>query len=109
VGDDDIRDLNLQYLGKDEPTDVLAFSMRESAEGEPEVVGGPPEDMLGDVVVSVETAERQAYEYGQTLEAEVALLVAHGVLHLLGYDDCEPGRAAVMEEAQRRVLVELGY
>jgi probable rRNA maturation factor len=73
-----IRELNREYRGQDGPTDVLSFAQ------EP-VPGGP--DLLGDVVISVETAERQAREQGHSLAREVEWLFCHGVLHLLGYDD----------------------
>lgn len=75
-----IHELNRDYRGKDRPTDVLAFAMRE---GE----GGPlhPE-ILGDVVISIDTTRRQARERGIAIVAEATFLLAHGLLHLLGYD-----------------------
>jgi probable rRNA maturation factor len=79
TGDDEIHQLNQIYRQRDRPTDVLSFSQREG-----EVPG--PEDVLGDVVISIETAERQATERGQSLRAEVLELLAHGLLHLLGFD-----------------------
>ncbi|MEM1030584.1 MAG: rRNA maturation RNase YbeY [Myxococcota bacterium] len=85
VDDATIHALNRDYRRRDRPTDVLAFAMRE---GEP--MGGPlPEgqlEMLGDVVISVETAARQAEAAGRPLRDEVTMLLAHGLLHLLGYD-----------------------
>ncbi|MGE5541646.1 MAG: rRNA maturation RNase YbeY [Bacillota bacterium] len=109
AGDDYIRDLNRRYLGKDEPTDVLSFSMLETTEDEPAVVTAPPVRVLGDVVVSVETAASQASEYGQPLEREVALLVVHGALHLLGYDDCDEAGLERMNAAQQRILAGMGF
>lgn len=79
-GDSEIRELNREYRGKDSPTDVLAFAMREGRGPQPRM--GVPE-MLGDVVISVQTAERQARA---GLLAEVTMLLAHGLLHLLGHD-----------------------
>ncbi len=78
--DDTIHELNRDYRGKDQPTDVLAFAMQE---GE----GGPlhPE-ILGDVVISIDTTRRQANERGIAIVAEATFLLAHGLLHLLGYD-----------------------
>lgn len=75
-----VHELNRTYRGKDRPTDVLAFAMRE---GE---LGHVGRGLLGDVVVSVETARRQATRAGHDVMAEVTMLLAHGVLHLLGWD-----------------------
>jgi len=80
IGDSEMRQLNLDYRGVDRPTDVLAFSQ---TEGE---FGDVAPDMLGDVVVSVDTALRQADQADHALEEELDLLIIHGVLHLLGYD-----------------------
>ncbi len=78
--DAQIQSLNRDYRKKDKPTDVLAFSLRE---GEfPETAG----DLLGDVVVSVPTARRQAKAAKRELLDEMTMLIAHGVLHLLGWD-----------------------
>ncbi len=74
--DKESQKLNNQYLKRDFPTDVLSFNMDEEIED-----GGY---YLGDIVVNVEQAERQALEYGNTVEEEVSQLVEHGVLHLLG-------------------------
>jgi probable rRNA maturation factor len=88
--DDEVHALNREYLGHDYPTDVLSFGM----EGEEEFI--TPQERaayLGDVVVSYERAAEQGPEYGHTAEQEVATLVIHGILHLLGYDDLdEPSR-----------------
>lgn len=78
--DGTIWDLNGTYRGKDRPTDVLAFPLREGPHVE--MAGS----MLGDVVISVDTARRQAREQGRTLSEEISFLLAHGILHLLGYD-----------------------
>lgn len=75
-----IHELNRDYRKKDRPTDVLAFAMREG-EG-----GALHPALLGDVVISLETARRQAREHDRTIVAEVTFLLAHGLLHLLGYD-----------------------
>ncbi len=75
-----IHALNRDYRAKDRPTDVLAFAMRE---------GPHPEharDMLGDVVISLDTASRQAAARHRSLDDEVTMLLAHGLLHLLGFD-----------------------
>ncbi|MDI6829220.1 MAG: rRNA maturation RNase YbeY [Armatimonadota bacterium] len=105
VDDSAIRELNKKYRGVDSPTDVLAFSQ---LEGE----GIPVEDvhvMLGDIIISVETAERQAREHSHSLDDEIDLLVAHGMLHLLGYGDETEADAAVMREHERRILGKSDY
>lgn len=75
--------LNREYRKKNAPTDVLAFAM---SEGEGAFFEGMHAHVLGDVVISLETAARQAREHARSLEAEVTMLLAHGVLHLLGRD-----------------------
>lgn len=75
-----IHALNRDYRKKDKPTDVLAFAMREGPYAE---LAG---DMLGDVIVSIPTATRQAREKKVSLDREITMLVAHGLLHLLGHD-----------------------
>lgn len=97
--DAEIRSLNHHYRGQDRATDVLSFSQLEG-EGPREVL-----QLLGDVVISWETAQRQAVEYGHTLEAEMERLLVHGVLHLLGYDHEHDEEAArSMREAEERYL-----
>ncbi len=103
--DDGIRELNRGFRSMDEPTDVLSFA---AAEG-PEFVlpeGLPP--YLGDVIISLPTAQRQAAERGGTLRAELALLVAHGCLHLVGYDHATPEQQRAMWAVQESILARLG-
>jgi probable rRNA maturation factor len=78
--DPEIHQLNRDYRKKDKPTDVLAFALQE---GEQKHLAG---DHLGDVVISVDTAARQARERGVTVKTEAITLLAHGLLHLLGWD-----------------------
>ncbi|GIV15434.1 MAG: endoribonuclease YbeY [Armatimonadota bacterium] len=87
--DEAIRFLNRTYRGKDEPTDVLSFSLRDaSAEATRVDFCSLEEELpLGEVYISIPTALRQAQAGGRTLEEEVAFLAVHGVLHLLGYED----------------------
>jgi probable rRNA maturation factor len=80
VGDARIRALNRQYLQRDKPTNVLAFPMREG-----EASGFQP-NLLGDLVISVETAKRQSSQFGLNEMSMVTLLMIHGILHLIGYD-----------------------
>lgn len=98
-----IGDLNSQYRGVEGPTDVLSFAFNEGEEDDVVKVAGIP-DMLGDVVVSLETAGRQAAGAGKSLEQEVALLLVHGTLHLLGYDHETPEKEAVMWKRQDAAL-----
>jgi len=97
-----VRRLNKHYRGIDLPTDVLAFSMREGewTDIQPQV--------LGDVVISVETAARQAMEMGHSLDHELTILLVNGIVHLLGYDHMEKGDAERMQARERAVLSEIG-
>jgi probable rRNA maturation factor len=104
VDDDEIRHLNREYLSRDRPTNVLAFAM---GEGEDRHLNP---SVLGDVVVSAETAAHEALQRGVTLEEEMALLLVHGILHLLGYDhEDDPLAAATMEAKEQEVLSHLGW
>ena len=101
--DVEIHRLNKLYRGVDRPTDVLAFAMREGVDGELN------QEILGDVVISIPTTKRQASIYGHSFEAEMALLVSHGVLHLLGYDHEAKDDMLVMRDKQEEILRSLGY
>ena len=90
-----IQSLNAEYRGQDKPTDVLSF-----AQDDP--------DLLGDIVMSLPTAARQASAAGWTLESEVALLGVHGLLHLLGYDDETEAGAWEMQRKTEAALREVG-
>jgi probable rRNA maturation factor len=99
VRDSEIRRLNRQFLRKDRPTDVLAFGP-----GERKIFPKQGCPFLGDVVVSVETAERVAPRYGNPWEEELLLYICHGILHLLGYRDSDPRAKVQMEEKQKEIL-----
>lgn len=103
VSDKVIRELNRTYRGIDKPTDVLSFSL---VEGEAPSDAG--ERLLGDIVISLETARRQAAEYDATLEREVNRLLIHGLLHLLGHDHHEARERSVMEREERRLAGAIG-
>jgi probable rRNA maturation factor len=96
-----LHKLNREYLGIDSPTDVLSFPASES---DPETGAR----YLGDIILSVPRAEKQARIAGHALEAEVQLLIVHGTLHLLGYDHAEAQEKARMWNAQAEVLKRLG-
>jgi probable rRNA maturation factor len=98
VDDPEIQALNSAWRGRDRPTDVLAFSLEEGAHPERR---GP---LLGDVVIGIETAARQARARRRGLDDEVARLLVHGALHLVGYDHVRVRDARRMRAAERRVL-----
>jgi probable rRNA maturation factor len=101
TGDERIRALNRDFLGRDAPTDVLSFPADET---DPET----GRRYLGDVVISVSRAESQARAGGHALQTELQLLVVHGVLHLLGHDHAGAQERAIMWAAQAEVLERLG-
>jgi probable rRNA maturation factor len=93
----EIAALNAEYMGKAGPTDVLSFPMDDDP------TPGVP-TLLGDIVVSPAVAFEQFAEHAGTFDDEIALLVVHGVLHVLGYDHAEPDEAAVMRRRELDVL-----
>lgn len=99
VGEEEIRELNIKYRGKDYAADVLSFP---SGMLEDEIDEMPC--LLGDVVICPSVAARQAKEYGQSFEQEMDLLLVHGILHLLGYDHQEDAEAEEMEMRERVIL-----
>lgn len=102
VGDARIRRLNRDYRRQDRATDVLAFPIREAVLPQGK---GPATNMLGDVVISLPTAVRQAREVGRSIDVELATLLIHGMLHLCGYDhERGPREAARMSRRERALL-----
>lgn len=101
VDDAYINSLNAEYRGVDKPTDVLSFALNE---GEPMPEDEEAEDLLGDIVISLPAARRQAEEYDHSFEREVAYLTAHGTLHLLGYDHQTDADREIMREKEEAVL-----
>ncbi len=100
VGDRSIRKINRQYLGKDRPTNVISFSMHEGDYGELNP------DILGDVVISADTAFREAEEGGMTFKSRLVFLLLHGILHLAGYDHerSGPDKARKMEREEQKLF-----
>jgi probable rRNA maturation factor len=100
VNDAAIREINRAHRGKDAPTDVLSFPL------EPEPFAH--EKLLGDIVISIETARRQAADYEAPLQREVERLMIHGLLHVLGHDHMEPAERREMEAEERRLAAVIG-
>lgn len=107
VDDAAIRTLNREHRGKDKPTDVLSFSLVEGNGA------APPEQerLLGDVVISVDTAKRQAKDYSATLQDELYRLLIHGILHVLGHDHerADERRAMVAQERRLAAAIDLPW
>jgi probable rRNA maturation factor len=104
TGQERIQELNQSYLRRDRVTDVIAFHMRPEAEESGFVL--PPDGVahLGEVVISYPQAAIQAVEQGHPVARELAILVIHGVLHLLGYGDETPELKAVMSRREAEIL-----
>lgn len=101
-----IQALNRDYRGIDQPTDVLSFSQLEGEELSALPEGEPV--MLGDLVLSLERCAEQAADYGHSFERELGFLVAHGMLHLFGYDHQSPAEEAAMMAQTEEILGGLG-
>ena len=106
-----VQQLNRSYLGKDEPTDVLAFSMLPEplSTGESEVFSPfvqPPDGVLhlGEVIISYPQAVIQAEEHQHSVKREIAILIIHGVLHLLGYEHDKPELERQMKTREKEIL-----
>ncbi|MCK4324882.1 MAG: rRNA maturation RNase YbeY [Armatimonadetes bacterium] len=97
VDDARISRLNRQLLQHSGPTDVIAFEAEQDAEGS-----------SGEIIISVQTAQRQAQQYGHSLMAELCLLAIHGLLHVMGYEDQTEAGRAEMERIQESLMDEVG-
>ena len=109
MSDADIKEINSQYRGIDQSTDVISFALEEITEGEVVII--PEQGMptiLGDILISVETAERQAKEYAHDLNREISFLALHGFLHLLGYDHETEEDEVKMFGRQKEILDSFG-
>lgn len=96
---DAMAELNLEHMGHEGPTDVLAFPLDGTDDG-------PGPVLLGDVVVCPDVAAANVATSGHAVDSEIALLVVHGILHVLGMDHAEPEEAAAMQARERRLLAE---
>lgn len=104
VDDEEIRNLNREYRGKDKPTDVLSFPLVE----EENPINNMIPVLLGDVVISSETSLRQAKEYGHSLKREILYLTVHSMFHLFGYDHMDEEEKKIMRNKEKAVMKELG-
>jgi probable rRNA maturation factor len=96
-----IRTLNNKYRGIDKPTDVLSFSLQEGTFKSPEVES---DKLLGDIIISMEAAQRQADNLNHSIEKELAVLLIHGLLHLTGYDHEKNEDYKIMREKESEML-----
>jgi probable rRNA maturation factor len=110
-GDGEMTHLNFDHMGEHGPTDVLAFPLHEwsvdtghSHLADEDTVAPPGGLLLGDVVIDIDQAVRQALEGGWSATQEIILLAVHGTLHLVGHDHAEPDEEAAMRAVERRVL-----
>lgn len=97
VSDANIKKYNRQYRGMNKPTDVVSLSYFD----EPQF---PGDDLVGEVIISVDTAKKQAREHGKTVLEEMQFLFVHGVLHVFGYDHEEPGERKIMFDLQDKII-----
>ncbi len=110
AGQERVHRLNLSYLGRDAPTDVLAFTMLPEPSGRdvaPFVI--PPDGIkhLGEVIISYPQAVIQAEEHHHSIKTEIAILIIHGVLHLLGYDHDRPELEGEMRAREAEILTDI--
>jgi probable rRNA maturation factor len=107
TGQERIQQLNREYRGKDKPTDVLSFSMTEQKENEDDVeFVSPPDGLmhLGEIIISYPQAKIQALEHKHSLQKEMAILVVHGTLHILGYDHEKAEMEPAMTAREKEIL-----
>lgn len=106
VNDKTIHKYNKEYRGVDRPTDVISFAFNDSDDGI--VLDKNMPNVLGDIIISIDTAKRQAVSYGHSLKRELSFLYVHGLLHLLGYDHMKPKDEKIMFALQDEILNKLG-
>lgn len=109
IEDDDMASWNASALGREGATDVLSFPVEALTPGQPPLPDpvGPPL-LLGDVMIAPDYVRRQAETLGLSIQDEMALMVTHGVLHLLGYDHQDDAEAEVMEARESHILASQG-
>ena len=97
--DPEIRKINKEYLNRDRPTNVISFSLEESLD--------IPEKLLGEIIISVDTAKRETEITERKLSEQILYLTIHGLLHILGYDHIDPSSEKIMEEKTEELLEKL--
>ena len=104
-----IKEINNKYREIDKPTDVLSFPMFEKKELDEKIKNNSFlfEDVLGDIVISVEKVKEQAEEYGHSFERELSYMIVHGFYHLMGYDHIEEEDKKIMRPKEEKILTEL--
>jgi probable rRNA maturation factor len=109
TGQERMQQLNREYRGKDRPTDVLSFSMSESRDQEDDGFISPPDGIihLGEIVISYPQAALQAEERSHSIREEVAVLIIHGVLHILGYDHEKLEMEPAMTAREKEILAQI--
>ena len=113
-----IREINKKYRNIDKETDVLSFPMFEKDELDKHIAtnllktfnlkNGALQDIMGDIIISIERVEEQAQEYGHSFEREFAYMIVHGFYHLMGYDHMKEDDKAIMRPKEEKVLNKLG-
>ena len=106
---EDIRKINKEYRKIDKSTDVLSFPMFEKSELEEKIINKDflYEDVLGDIIISIEKVKEQAEEYGHSFERELSYMIVHGFYHLMGYDHIEEEDKKIMRPKEEKILNEL--
>lgn len=107
VDDETIHQINRDYRGVDRVTDVISFAFNDDKDPAHQINDPDIEKMLGEILISIPQAERQAKEIGNTLYRELSFLFTHGLLHLLGYDHMVKEDEVVMFDLQDRILEEV--
>ena len=106
ISPEQIHKINKQYRDVDRPTDVLSFPMFEKEELEKKIKNNDflYEDVLGDLVISIDQVKKQAKEYGHSFERELAYMLVHGFYHLMGYDHIKEEDKQIMRPKEEKVL-----
>jgi probable rRNA maturation factor len=107
TGDEEVHKLNREYRGIDKTTDVLSFALTEDVADTDFITPSDGVSRLGEVIVSYPRAVAQAQEHGHSIERELAWLLIHGILHLLGYDHQDDQSEAIMRKREDKILREI--
>ncbi len=108
VSDEEIREINKNFRDMDKSTDVLSFPQIDYDVDEVVMTNEKGEIVLGDIIISIDTAKRQAEEYGHSLKREICFLTVHSMLHLLGYDHMNEEDEKEMFAKQKDILEKAG-